>query len=232
MNTENLAVVIGGTGSIGGAISEQIRSLGFKEIIKIGRMTNPSIDFNDEQTIKNAAEFIKNKKKAISILFDATGILHDEENNQMPEKTLKNISLKFAKKNFLINTIGPSLLIKHFAPLLDSEQKSVFATLSAKVGSISDNGFGGWYSYRASKAALNQLIKTASIEMKIKNKNSIFIALHPGTVKSKLSKPFQKSNLKIQTPEESAAHLITIIKELKTSETGKFFNWDGTELPW
>ena len=81
MNTENLAVVIGGTGAIGGAISEQIRSLGFKEIIKIGRMTNPSIDFNDEQTIKNAAEFIKNKKKAISILFDATGILHDEENN-------------------------------------------------------------------------------------------------------------------------------------------------------
>ena len=150
----------------------------------------------------------------------------------MPEKTFKNINLKFAQKNFLINTIGPSLLIKHFASLLDSDQKSVFATLSAKVGSISDNGFGGWYSYRASKAALNQLIKTASIEMKIKNKNSIFIALHPGTVKSKLSKPFQKSNLKIQTPEESAAHLITIIKELKTSETGKFFNWDGTELPW
>ena len=232
MNTENLAVVIGGTGSIGGAISEQIRSLGFKEIIKIGRRTKPSIDFNDEQTIKNAAEFIKNKKKAISILFDATGILHDEENNQMPEKTLKNINLKFAQKNFLINAIGPSLLIKHFAPLLDSEQKSVFATLSAKVGSISDNGFGGWYSYRASKEALNQLIKTASIEMKIKNKNSIFIALHPGTVKSKLSKPFQKSNLKIQAPEESADHLIKIIKELKTSETGKFFNWDGTELPW
>lgn len=232
MNTENLAVVIGGTGSIGGAISEQIKGLGFKEIIKIGRRTNPSIDFNDEQTIKNAAEFIKNKKKAISILFDATGILHDEENNQMPEKTLKNINLKFAQKNFLINAIGPSLLIKHFAPLLDSEQKSVFATLSAKVGSISDNGFGGWYSYRASKAALNQLIKTASIEMKIKNKNSIFIALHPGTVKSKLSKPFQKSNLKIQAPEESADHLIKIIKELKTSETGKFFNWDGTELPW
>ena len=142
MNKENLAVVIGGTGSIGGAISEQIRSLGFKEIIKIGRMTNPSIDFNDEQTIKNAAEFIKDKKKAISILFDATGILHDEENNQMPEKTLKNINLKFAQKNFLINTIGPSLLIKHFAPLLDSEQKSVFSTLSAKVGSLSDNGFG------------------------------------------------------------------------------------------
>ena len=90
----------------------------------------------------------------------------------MPEKTFKNIDLDFAKKNFLINTIGPSLLIKYFSSLLDSEQRSVFATLSAKVGSISDNGYGGWYSYRASKAALNQLIKTASIEMKIKNKRN------------------------------------------------------------
>ena len=115
---------------------------------------------------------------------------------------------------------------------LDSEQRSVFATLSAKVGSISDNGYGGWYSYRASKAALNQLIKTASIEMKIKNKNAIFVALHPGTVDSDLSKPFQKSNLKIQTPRESAINLIKIIKNLKPAETGKFFNWDGLELPW
>ena len=88
------------------------------------------------------------------------------------------------------------------------------------------------YSYRASKAALNQLIKTASIEMKIKNKNAIFVALHPGTVDSDLSKPFQKSNLKIQTPRESAINLIKIIKNLKPAETGKFFNWDGLELPW
>ena len=150
----------------------------------------------------------------------------------MPEKTLKNIDLEFAKKNFLINVIGPSLLVKHFASLLDSENKSVFVTLSAKVGSISDNGYGGWYSYRASKAALNQLIKTASIEMKVKNKNAVFVALHPGTVKSNLSQPFQKTNLKIQDPEESAKHLIKIIDQINPSQTGKFFNWDGSELPW
>ena len=232
MNTENLAIIVGGTGSIGSAIADEIKNLGFRDIIKIGRKTNPFIDFNDENSIQQTVDFIKNKKKPISILFDATGILHDKNNNKMPEKTFKNIDLDFAKKNFLINTIGPSLLIKYFSPLLDSEQRSVFATLSAKVGSISDNGYGGWYSYRASKAALNQLIKTASIEMKIKNKNAIFVALHPGTVDSDLSKPFQKSNLKIQTPRESAINLIKIIKNLKPAETGKFFNWDGLELPW
>ncbi len=232
MNKNNLAIIIGGTGSIGNAIGDEINALGFNEVIKIGTKTSPPIDFNDENTIIKAVEFIKEKNKPISLLFDATGILHDKNNNFMPEKTLKNINIEFAKKNFLINAIGPSLLIKHFAPLLDNENKSVFATLSAKVGSISDNGYGGWYSYRASKAALNQLIKTASIEMKVKNKQSIFIALHPGTVKSSLSEPFQKSNLKIQEPKESAKNLIKIINEINQSMSGKFFNWDGSELPW
>ncbi len=230
MNKENLVVIIGGTGAIGNAIAIEIGKLGFKEILKIGTKTNPSIDFNDESTIIKTAEFIKKKNKPISILFDATGILHHE--NSMPEKTLKSIDIDFAKKNFLINSIGPALLIKHFAALLDSENKSVFATLSAKVGSISDNGYGGWYSYRASKAALNQLIKTASIEMKVKNKKAVFLALHPGTVKSDLSQPFQKANLKIQEPEESAKHLVKILDSVDQSQTGKFFNWDGSELPW
>ena len=230
MNKENLVVIIGGTGAIGNAIAIEIGKLGFKEILKIGTKTNPSIDFNDESTIIKTAEFIKKKNKPISILFDATGILHHE--NSMPEKTLKSIDIDFAKKNFLINSIGPALLIKHFAVLLDSENKSVFATLSAKVGSISDNGYGGWYSYRASKAALNQLIKTASIEMKVKNKKAVFLALHPGTVKSDLSQPFQKANLKIQEPEESAKHLVKILDSVDQSQTGKFFNWDGSELPW
>jgi len=232
MNKNNLAIVIGGTGAIGNAITSEIENLGFQDVIKIGTKTTPSIDFNDEDTILNTVNFVKEKHKPISILFDATGILHDPHNSFMPEKTLKNINLEFAKKNFLINAIGPSLLIKHFTPLLDSENKSVFATLSAKVGSISDNGYGGWYSYRASKAALNQLIKTASIEMKVKNKNAVFVALHPGTVKSNLSQPFQKTNLKIQDPEESAKNLIKIIDQINPSQTGKFFNWDGSELPW
>tara|TARA_B100000575_G_scaffold223645_1_gene184129 strand:+ start:232 stop:924 length:693 start_codon:yes stop_codon:yes gene_type:complete len=230
MNKNNLAVIAGGTGAIGKAIADELKKVGFSEIIKIGTKTKPSIDFNKENTILETAEYIKEKNKPISIFFDATGVLH--HNNFMPEKTLKRIEFEFIKKIFLINTIGPALLIKHFAPLLDKDEKSVFATLSAKVGSITDNIYGGWYSYRASKAALNQMIKTASIEMKVKNKKAIFVSLHPGTVKSNLSKPFQKTNLKIQNPEESAKHLIKIINSIDSSQTGKFFNWDGSEIVW
>jgi len=230
MNKDNLAVIVGATGAIGNAIANEIENLGFKDVLKVGTNTTPSIDFNNENTILKTIEFVKNINKPISILFDATGILH--HNNSMPEKTLKNINIDFAKKNFLINAIGPALLIKHFVPLLDNEDKAVFATLSAKVGSISDNGYGGWYSYRASKSALNQFIKTASIETKVKNKKAIIVALHPGTVKSKLSEPFQKINLKIQNPEESAKDLIKVINTLDYEQTGKFLNWDGSEIPW
>ena len=230
MNKDNLAVIVGATGAIGNAIANEIENLGFKDVLKVGTNTTPSIDFNNENTILKTIEFVKNINKPISILFDATGILH--HNNSMPEKTLKNIDIDFAKKNFLINAIGPALLIKHFVPLLDNEDKAVFATLSAKVGSISDNGYGGWYSYRASKSALNQFIKTASIETKVKNKKAIIVALHPGTVKSKLSEPFQKINLKIQNPEESAKNLIKVINTLDYEQTGKFLNWDGSEIPW
>ena len=221
MNKSNLVVVAGGTGAIGNAIADQLSQIGFSDIIKFGTKTSPAIDFNDENSILESVEYIQKKNKPISVFFDATGILH--HNNSMPEKTFKNIEFEFAKKNFLI---------KHFVPLLDKEEKSVFASLSAKVGSISDNGYGGWYSYRASKAALNQLIKTASIEMKVKNKKAVIVALHPGTVKSSLSKPFQKTNLKIQNPEESAKYLIKIINSIDQSQTGKFFNWDGYEIAW
>ena len=230
MNKDNLAVIVGATGAIGNAIANEIENLGFKDVLKVGTNTTPSIDFNNESTILKTIEFVKNINKPISILFDATGILH--HNNSMPEKTLKNIDIDFAKKNFLINAIGPALLIKHFVPLLDNEDKAVFATLSAKVGSISDNGYGGWYSYRASKSALNQFVKTASIETKVENKKAIIVALHPGTVKSKLSEPFQKINLKIQNPEESAKNLIKVINILDYEQTGKFLNWDGSEIPW
>lgn len=230
MNKDNLAVIVGATGAIGNAIANEIENLGFKDVLKVGTNTTPSIDFNNENTILKTIEFVKNINKPISILFDATGILHHD--NSMPEKTLKKIDIDFAKKNFLINAIGPALLIKHFVPLLDNEDKAVFATLSAKVGSISDNGYGGWYSYRASKSALNQFIKTASIETKVKNKKAIIVALHPGTVKSKLSEPFQKINLKIQNPEESAKNLIKVINTLDYDKTGKFLNWDGSEIPW
>jgi NAD(P)-dependent dehydrogenase (short-subunit alcohol dehydrogenase family) len=232
MNKENIALIIGGTGSIGSAVANELKSKNFTNIISLSRSSEPSLDLLDESSIQEAAAFIKKKSKPISLLFDATGILHDKDLNQMPEKTYKNIDFLFMKKNFEINVMGPALIIKHFLPLLDTEQKSIFSTLSAKVGSISDNRYGGWYSYRASKAALNQIIKTTSIELKVKNKNAICVAIHPGTVTSKLSKPFQKNNLKIQSKEESAKNIVQILENLQLADSGSFLNWDGSEIRW
>jgi len=232
MNKENIALIIGGTGSIGSAVANELKSKNFTNIISLSRSSEPSLDLLDESSIQEAAAFIKKKSKPISLLFDATGILHDEDLNQMPEKTYKNIDFLFMKKNFEINVMGPALIIKYFLPLLDTEQKSIFSTLSAKVGSISDNRYGGWYSYRASKAALNQIIKTTSIELKVKNKNAICVAIHPGTVTSKLSKPFQKNNLKIQSKEESAKNIVQILENLQLADSGSFLNWDGSEIRW
>ena len=198
----------------------------------MGRSSNPPLDLLDESSIKKAADFIKNQPGSLCLLFDATGILHNEDQNQMPEKTYKNIDLTFMKKNFEINVMGPALIMKHFLPLLDTDQKSIFATLSAKVGSISDNRYGGWYSYRASKAALNQMIKTASIELKMKNKNAVCVAIHPGTVTSKLSKPFQKDNLKIQSNKESAKNIVQVMTNLKINDSGLFFDWSGDIINW
>jgi NAD(P)-dependent dehydrogenase (short-subunit alcohol dehydrogenase family) len=232
MNKENIALVIGGTGSIGSAIINELKNQKFTNIISLGRSSNPPLDLLDESSIKKAADFIKNQPGSLCLLFDATGILHNEDQNQMPEKTYKNIDLTFMKKNFEINVMGPALIMKHFLPLLDTDQKSIFATLSAKVGSISDNRYGGWYSYRASKAALNQMIKTASIELKMKNKNAVCVAIHPGTVTSKLSKPFQKDNLKIQSNEESAKNIVQVMTNLKINDSGLFFDWSGDIISW
>ena len=230
MNKNNIAVVIGNSGSIGSAIEKELSDQGFKNIIGFNRSSNPRLDLLNEETIAQSAQFIKDKDIPVSIVFDATGLLHDD--NNMPEKTYKNIDQIFMRKNFEINVMGPALIMKYFLPLLDKEEKSIFASISAKVGSISDNRYGGWYSYRASKAALNQMIKTASIEMKMKNQNVICLAIHPGTVESKLSKPFQKNDLTIQSPQESASNIFKILTSSTSKDTGSFYNWDGKIIDW
>lgn len=230
MNKNNIAVVIGNSGSIGSAIEKELSDQGFKNIIGFNRSSNPRLDLLNEETIAQSAQFIKDQNTPVSLVFDATGLLHDD--NNMPEKTYKNIDQIFMRKNFEINVMGPALIMKYFLPLLDKEEKSIFASISAKVGSISDNRYGGWYSYRASKAALNQMIKTASIEMKMKNQNAICLAIHPGTVESKLSKPFQKNDLTIQSPQESASNIFKILNSSTSKDTGSFYNWDGKIIDW
>lgn len=230
MNKNNIAVVIGNSGSIGSAIEKELSDQGFKNIIGFNRSSNPRLDLLNEETIAQSAQFIKDQNIPVSLVFDATGLLHDD--NNMPEKTYKNIDQIFMRKNFEINVMGPALIMKYFLPLLDKEEKSIFASISAKVGSISDNRYGGWYSYRASKAALNQMIKTASIEMKMKNQKAICLAIHPGTVESKLSKPFQKNDLTIQSPQESASNIFKILTSSTSKDTGSFYNWDGKIIDW
>jgi NAD(P)-dependent dehydrogenase (short-subunit alcohol dehydrogenase family) len=230
MNKNNIAVVIGNSGSIGSAIEKELSDQGFKNIIGFNRSSSPRLDLLNEETIAQSAQFIKDQNTPVSLVFDATGLLHDD--NNMPEKTYKNIDQIFMRKNFEINVMGPALIMKYFLPLLDKEEKSIFASISAKVGSISDNRYGGWYSYRASKAALNQMIKTASIEMKMKNQKAICLAIHPGTVESKLSKPFQKNDLTIQSPQESASNIFKILTSSTSKDTGSFYNWDGKIIDW
>jgi NAD(P)-dependent dehydrogenase (short-subunit alcohol dehydrogenase family) len=133
---------------------------------------------------------------------------------------------------FAINAIGPALLMKHFLPLLPRSGRSVFATLSAKVGSIGDNHLGGWYSYRASKAALNQLVRTAAIELSRRQPQAICVALHPGTVATPLSSPFAKSGLQVQAPDLAAQRLLAVIDALTAEDSGGFFNHQGERLPW
>ena len=133
---------------------------------------------------------------------------------------------------FQVNAIGPALVMKHFLPLLPRDRRSVFAILSAKVGSIGDNHLGGWYSYRASKAALNQIIRTAAIELKRRAPQAALVALHPGTVESRLSAPFGKAGLDVRSPADAAERLLGVIDGLAPAASGGFFDYRGERLPW
>lgn len=157
--------------------------------------------------------------------------MHDEAIK--PEKTFRAITPEALDKAFRINTTGPALIAKYALRELPRDRKAVFAALSARVGSISDNRLGGWHAYRASKAALNMLIRTFSIELALRYPKALCIALHPGTVDSRLSAPFQAGvpEGKLFTPERSATALLSVIDNLSADQTGKLFAWDGQEIP-
>lgn len=220
------ALVIGVSGGIGKALAENLRNDG----VQTFGLTRVDCDLRFEECIEAAAKKIQ-PEAPFDFIFLATGLLHNDQ--IQPEKSIRQISQKDMESVFSINTFAPILVLKHFLPLLDKNHRSVFAALSAKVGSISDNRLGGWYSYRASKAALNMLLKTASIELQRTNPNVIIAALHPGTVNTKLSEPFQSRVPagKLFTPEDCAQKLLTVIDALKSEDSGKLFSWSGHEIP-
>lgn len=224
-----IAVVIG-CGGIGAALAEALRAeRGFDEVVVLGRRSTPVLDLLDEASIAACAGWLA-ARGSLELVIDATGILHGP--GMAPEKSWRELDPAVLAQAFAINAIGPALLMKHFLPLLPRDRRAMFATLSAKVGSIGDNRLGGWYAYRASKAALNQLVRTASIELRRSRPQAICVALHPGTVDTGLSAPFAKSGLQVQPPELAAKRLLTVLAGLTVEDSGEFFDYRGERLPW
>ena len=227
------AIVIGASGGIGAALEAALIDEGTFDVVHgfaRSRQGALHLDLTNEASIAAAAAVVA-KGPAPTLIVVATGILHDGE--QGPEKAASELDAAWLARNFAVNAIGPALVAKHFLPLMPKGTRSVFAALSARVGSISDNKMGGWYGYRASKAALNQMVRTLAIEERRRNDRSIVVALHPGTVDTPLSKPFQ-GNVpagRLFDTGRAAVQLLDVIDGLKIPGSGKIFAWDGAEIP-
>ncbi len=227
--------MFGAGGGIGAALLAALREAGrseagrFQTVLGFSRSSSPAIELQDEASLKNAAAFAASQGE-LRLVIDATGFLHDAQ--QGPEKNWSQLDAAGLARAFALNAIGPALIMKHVLPLLPKQGKAVFATLSARVGSIGDNRLGGWYAYRASKAALNQLVRTAAVELARRAPAALCVALHPGTVATPLSAPFATTGLQIHTPAEAAHHLLGVIDRLGAEANGEFFDWRGESVPW
>ncbi len=222
------ALVIGASGGIGQALVQTLQANpGCAEVIGLHRQSDPRVDFDDEASIGAAAAQLRETGK-FHLIINAAGVLHTH--GVMPEKKLGDLSYAQLEATFRINTFGPALVLRHFCPLLDA-QRSVLAVISAKVGSIEDNRLGGWYSYRASKAALNMLLKTAAIEVKRSNPQAVLVSLHPGTVSTGLSKPFKGEQIG-RAAVDAAHDMLNVLARLAPFDTGSFLAYDGARLPW
>ena len=232
--TGSLAVVIGSGGGIGAAMLAQLEvDTAYAQVTGLSRSTEVSVNYDAEASIANAAHSVASlcasSNLQLRLLVVATGFLHGEQGQ--PERSLTNLDAAYLEQVFKINTLGPALVMKHFLPLLPKTGRCIAGFLSARVGSIGDNALGGWYGYRASKAALNQLVKTAAIELTRRNKESICVSLHPGTVATALSEPFAKTGLNIRPATEAATDLLTVIAALNPADTGCLIDYQGQKLP-
>ena len=222
------ALVIGSSGTIGSAFVELLQNNPMcTSVTGIHRNSNNPIDYQDLSTIEVAAKAFSGEAP-FQLIINTIGVLHSAD--WMPEKKLDDLNPAQLQTLLQINAIGPSLTIQQFSKLLDPAG-SVMATLSAKVGSIEDNRLGGWYSYRASKAALNMLIKTAAIEFGRTKPNTALIALHPGTVNSRLSQPFKGQQIG-RPPLDAAQDMLNVLLSLNKEDSGMFVSYSGERLPW
>lgn len=231
MLAEDALAVVLGTGGIGTALAEALVAEGrYAQVLALGRQTAPAFDVTDEARVAAAAAHVAGLGRPLRLMVLATGFLHG--NSGQPERSWAHLDQAYLQQVFQVNAVGPALVMKHFFPLLPKTGPCVAGFLSARVGSVGDNALGGWYGYRASKAALNQLVKTASIELARRNKAAVCVALHPGTVATGLSQPFAKTGLTVRPPSEAAGELLAVLAGLDASQTGGFFDHKGQPVPW
>lgn len=214
-------LVIGASGGIGAAIARRL-----PEAATLSRRKD-GLDIADEESLARAAARFKDR--TFDLIFVATGVI--ESDGARPEKSFAEISGAAMARVLAINAVGPALIVKHFAPLLPAKDRSVLAFLSARVGSIGDNRLGGWVSYRASKAALNQIVRCAAIEMKRTRPEAVALALHPGTIETALTEKYAKGRF-TATPDEGAENLVRLCAGATPEMSGRFFAYDGAEILW
>lgn len=233
------AVVVGASGGIGQALVAALAAGGaYDRVFALSRSLVPqpepvhalSVDITDEATVATAAETI-GAAGPVGLVIVASGLLHGP--GVSPEKAIRALDPVAMARVFAVNTVGPALVAKHVLPLMPRSGRGVFAALSARVGSIGDNRLGGWYAYRASKAALNQILRTLAVEVGRTHPELIVVGLHPGTVQTPLSHPFRPhaETPGLFSPDESAAHLLRVLDALQTRDSGQVFAWDGQPVP-
>ena len=220
--------MIGASGGIGGALAAALEARG-DDVIRLARRSDPPIDLEDDASIAAAATALADRGPFDLILI-ATGLLHGD--GVAPEKSYRQIDGAALDRLFRVNATGPALVMRHFLPLLSRERRGVMAALSARVGSIGDNRLGGWVGYRSAKAALNQIIRTLAIELERIQPTAILVGLHPGTVDTDLSAPFQRHVAadKLFTPPQAAAGLIEVLDRLTPADSGGCFDFAGQRI--
>jgi len=223
------ALVIGATGSIGSACVRVLRAdLNCSGVVELSRQSESPLMLESEASIAQAAQSVS-AQGPFQLILDATGALIID--GQGPEKSLSALNTEGLVRSFQINTIGPALVMKHFIPLLDGKHRAIYAKLSARVGSISDNKKGGWYGYRSAKAALNMMLQTAAIETLRKKPETIFVALQPGTVASRLTTPFVRQEECLE-PETSATGMLSAMDALQVAAGAQFIDYAGNKIEW
>ncbi|MDY6782995.1 MAG: SDR family NAD(P)-dependent oxidoreductase [Cyanobacteriota bacterium] len=252
LETQQLnTLIVGASGGIGGAFVRQLladnsiatvcatyrRRESASTLLTLenqypDKLTCFPLDTTQEEQIVEVVQKLSASIEKLHLVINCVGILHEGE--LQPEKSLRQLNAEHLLRYFQVNSIGTALLAKHLLPLLRHGDRSIFAAISAKIGSIGDNRLGGWYGYRASKAALNMLLRTIAIEYRRKTPRTIVTALHPGTTDTQLSEPFQKNvpAEKLFSVERCATQLLAVIDGLEENQSGQFFSWDGQPLPW